>query len=273
MDLLDHGHLDPEFLVLPPGVGLIADGQQHAFQPGAIISRPQESTESAPRGIERDCLLHPDQIAHLHFALKTPPLIDGLECQGIVVKLQFLDPSLQQIAHVAQLAIVVGGNAANVLDAMLSVDDHDAIMLAKGGQLVGAVQLSGQGHHLKLIQSSSEDLAPAEKAHALDEIRLDAHSCQNPALVPPDREGLLHDWRRLGRRLPALTHPPHLRDPPAPLLERVHHFWLVVGGNLPRHKGPVIDGQDGMRTGLGHDDRSLGRERAVHQHIGPAQIG
>ena len=210
---------------------------------------------------------------NLQFALHTDSLLHGLKDHTIVIQLKVCDVTLQQVTRIAQFAVEIGRDTTDVLNAILVVDNQDPVVLGKRRQFGRANQLAGQYRFLQLLEGPLEDPAPASMAHVLDQVGLDADGRNHLPICPADREGLLKDRRALGRRSRRVFVAMDLDQSAFSLDKGTQDGRLLTKGDLAIHQRFAVDGQNGVRAGLGHHPRPMLAQRTIQQHIRPAQIG
>ena len=269
VDLLDHGRFHLQLPLLAPLLRLVVDGQHHPGQAkpwGGQGQEPGQAARPTLSGGQRDGLLDPDAIPHLHLPFEAAPLPQGSGDQALVARLQAGDGLPQQAIQVAHLAIEVGGDAADVAYPPVAVHHQDAVVLAEGREVLDARQLSPQKHGLQPPDRSLEDLAAAAVSLVLDEVGLNAQGGDDFPLVVADGIDLLHDGGAVGYQSSAAAGG-------ASQPQGAEDEGLLVRRDRPSEDGFGVDGGDGVGPGLGHHHRPIGGERAVDEHVGPADVG
>jgi len=114
----------------------------------------------------------------------------------------------QQIAHVADVPVQVGGDSAHIADASLLVDNHNAVVLAKRREPVRPVQLTAQSHVLQQTQRPLECTAAPPVALVSQQVGFDRHSRDGLSQLVADGKHLAHDGHIANES--ALCSPPSL---------------------------------------------------------------
>ena len=172
VNLLDHGRLDSQLLLLLELVGDVLDGDDG---PGRHRSSTDQSRWPAAvvAGDERHHALDPHQVLLLNTLLETHATFHRLEAD-VLVRFELLELGLDQVVGVAEASIEVLGRGAEVLDASGRVDDHHAVVDAKPTELATTTHATGDNQVAGACDGASERGVAFPLALVLDQQHLAA---------------------------------------------------------------------------------------------------